>query len=460
MICLLDYADFLTEAPCYLAYVWMSGRFCRRYLGASRKNIFLFVALVFCGWLVLNIVNRQYSVPYIFLTALGHLFFTGLILLLFGEGKGKRVLAASMLTAAMTLAGNFSVSLLSCLVLSFQYFAEKIPEPIIHETEAGLIGCVGFFLVILAVYWMSERLTSVFGSRRGKWYLVSAIPLFAVTAVIDVVNWGASNGIMVSSRRNQELYYDQIFSHVEICVLTGLSIFAAAVFLFGMDRLYLEQKKSSRYQSQVAVYKMLTEQYRQSERLRHDMKNHIIALSGLFQNKEWEKLSRYIKNMESVVLETGGDATGSKAVDALLYQKRKQAEQEQILWECDVQIPNGCGIDEFDLCVLFGNILDNALEACKRVQNRERRFVRIQAKTVKKCFFLEVKNSMDPARHGEKKEAPGQGNFREHGIGLFNINDTVRQYNGVTEIEAENGIFSISVLMPMYAAVHDSKRTV
>jgi Signal transduction histidine kinase regulating citrate/malate metabolism len=275
-----------------------------------------------------------------------------------------------------------------------------------------------------------------------------------------VVNWGASNGIMVSSRRNQELYYDQIFSHVEICVLTGLSIFAAAVFLFGMDRLYLEQKKSSRYQSQVAVYKMLTEQYRQSERLRHDMKNHIIALSGLFQNKEWEKLSRYIKNMESVVLETGGDATGSKAVDALLYQKRKQAEQEQILWECDVQIPNGCGIDEFDLCVLFGNILDNALEACKRVQNRERRFVRIQAKTVKKCFFLEVKNSMDPARHGEKKEAPGQGNFREHGIGLFNINDTVRQYNGVTEIEAENGIFSISVLMPMYAAVHDSKRTV
>ena len=99
-------------------------------------------------------------------------------------------------------------------------------------------------------------------------------------------------------------------------------MFAAGFYVFGMNRIYFEQEKSSQYHSQVAVYKMLTEQYRQSERLRHDMKNHVIALSALFQNKEWEKMGDYLKNMEGSGLEDGGDMTGNKAVDALLYQKR------------------------------------------------------------------------------------------------------------------------------------------
>ena len=62
---------------------------------------------------------------------------------------------------------------------------------------------------------------------------------------------------------------------------------------------------------------MLSEQYRQSERLRHDMKNHIIALSALSRNKEWEKIDSYLKNMEGIALDADGDMT----VDELLCQE-------------------------------------------------------------------------------------------------------------------------------------------
>ena len=150
----------------------------------------------------------------------------------------------------------------------------------------------------------------------------------------------------------------------------------------------MEQEKSGLYDSQIAVYKMLAEQHRQSERLRHDMKNHIIALSALSRNKEWEKIDGYLRNMEDMALDIDEDMTGNKAVDALLYQKKKQAEEGNISWECDVQIPKGCCINEFDLCVLFGNILDNSLEACGRMREDECRFINIQAKTVKKCFLI------------------------------------------------------------------------
>lgn len=255
------------------------------------------------------------------------------------------------------------------------------------------------------------------------------------------------------------LYYDQIASHVGFLVLSLLSMCAAGFYVFGMNRIYLEQEKSGRYHTQIAVYKMLTEQYRQSERLRHDMKNHIIALTALSRNREWEKIDDYLKNMEGIALDTSGDMTGNKAVDALLYQKRKRAEEENIRWECDVLMPKECCINEFDLCVLFGNILDNALEACGRMQPGECRFIDIQAKIVKKCFLLEVKNSMDRT---EKNTAgfTDKDSSQGHGIGLLNVGDVVNKYNGVVNIETEKGIFVISILMPLNDTVSDIKTAV
>ena len=122
------------------------------------------------------------------------------------------------------------------------------------------------------------------------------------------------------------------------------------------------------------------------ERLRHDMKNHIIALGGLLENKEWEKMRSYLKNMEEGAgIRTGEEVTGNQVVDALLEQKRKAAEEKNILWECDVQVPKSRCISEFDLCVLFGNILDNALEACERLPyseatDRKRGFIKFRQK--------------------------------------------------------------------------------
>ena len=242
-------------------------------------------------------------------------------------------------------------------------------------------------------------------------------------------------------------------------MLMFLSMAAAWAYVFGMNRIYLEQEKNDRYHSQIAVYKMLAEQHRQSERLQHDIKNHIVALTALSRNKEWEKIDKYLESMGDIALDTGGDMTGNKVVDALLYQKKKQAEEAGIRWECDVQIPRECRINEFDLCVLFGNVLDNALEACGRMQGDECRFINIQAKTVKKCFLVEVKNSMDKA----EKFTGGftnKGDSQEHGIGLLNVSDVVHGYDGALNAEAENGIFLISVLIPFPDAIHDIKTAV
>ena len=456
---LSDYVDILVVVPFCLGYLWAAGKFCMNFLGASKRRERLFLIISFCSLLLRNILGRRYPDLYSFFAVSGSIFFVGLVMLFFRSDREKRILAASILIMVIKLVSEFCASLLDCLMLFFLHTVKKIPEPLFGDWGGGLVSGIGYCFAIFAIYLMSKRLEPVFCGKPGKWYVILAVPLLVIVTVYDVASLGASNGIMVRSGGDMGLYYDQVFSHSEFLVLAFLSMAAAGFYVFGMNRIYLEQEKSSQYHSQISVYKMLTEQYRQSERLRHDMKNHIIALTALSRNKEWEKIEDYLKNMEGVILDAGGDLTGNKAVDALLYQKRKQAEGEDIKWECDMQMPKGCCINEFDLCVLMGNILDNALEACGRMQKDENRFINIQARTVKKCFLIEVKNSMDRT----EKFTEGFTNkddSQEHGIGLLNVGDVVNRYNGAVHKEAGKGIFVISILMPFPDTAHDTKTAV
>ena len=366
-----------------------------------------------------------------------------------------------IITEALTI--DFFASLFSCVELLWLHTVKKIAVPFSSDRTSNLISCACFLIAAFVVYIMSKQLKSVFYCKTKKWYLMLAIPLLAVTGVFDVASWGATKGIMVRSGGYMSLYYDQLFSLAEFCILDILSMFAAGFYVFGMERISLEQKKSSQYHYQIASYKMLEEQYSRSERLRHDLKNHILALMGLLENKAYEKMEDYLQNMvEHAPFDMGEEITGNGVVDVLLYQSRKKAEEKQISWECDVQMPKNCPVNAFDLCVLFGNILDNALEACERLQHdvpqcNLQLFINIQAHVVKKCFLLEVKNSTDIADIHESGFT-SKKNPTEHGIGLLNIRDVVHQYHGVMNTEVQNGIFTISVLVPLNDTAHDIKQ--
>ena len=218
---LLDYIDILFEAPCYLLYLWMAGKFCKKYLGASKTNVLLFVICSFCSWLLLNIVNMWYFVPHILYEMLLHVLFIGLVLLLFPAEWEKKILAVSMLMAAFRLVSNICDSFLCCLALFFLHTVKKIPNPVLDDWRFGVIGVVSICLAALAVYLMSKHFTSVFHGKTGKWYVILAIPLLVIIAVFDVADWGACHGIMVRSGGNMGVYYDQIFIHTEFCVLAN-----------------------------------------------------------------------------------------------------------------------------------------------------------------------------------------------------------------------------------------------
>lgn len=437
----------------FAGYALSFHKFCEKYLGKSRLKGKGFATLFFLGLTLMWIVLENWYVPYILAALLRHGLFFFLVFLMFQESAGKKIFAAILLITTSELVKNFSCSLISCLILFLRNRKSSEPTTVLSVAEDYGIGCISLWITVFAVNWLSERLSSVFSDKVNKYYLIQSVPLLFLAVIVDVVNFGASIGISVVSNGNGaeywNIYHNEILNHVAICILTVLSMGVAGLLIFGMDRIYTEQKKQEQYQAQVAFYKMLEEQYSQMERVRHDFKNHVISLGGLLENRQWKKMESYLARMiEAGSLESSEEATGNQVVDALIYQKRRQAEQEGIAWKCEMQMPKNLYVDEFDICVLLGNILDNAIEACERLPQEESRFIQIQSGMVKKCFFIEVKNSTNISELGCSQKEPA----KEHGIGLWNVKDTVRKYNGVLNTEIENKTFLVSILLPALPA--------
>ncbi len=401
----------------------------------------LWIILFLAGTWGIALLGEWGQLPYIVTAALWHIVIALLILTGFQGTAGKKMLVLSVLLLTKELLGHFSGSLISCLTLVLLHSVQGGEMIGIGWELDQLIGYLSYLVVILFLWFSKGVLAPVFCGKSDKWYGVLSLPLLFLLVLIDVVNQGASNGIMVVSYRHANIawggYQNQIFSHFGICLLTGICFVLAACLVLGMNRIDREQKKQEQYRMQTTFYEMIAEQYESSERLRHDMKNHILSLQALWEDRDWERMGSYLGQMQKAGSAGGEDITGNRVADALLHYKKKKAEECGISWECDISPHALAGMDEFDLCVLLGNLLDNALAAASVPFTDWQPFVGIQGSQVNKCFFLQVKNST------ARRTLQGL----QEGTGLSNVRDVVERYDGAMDLELQDGVFMVSVLL-------------
>ena len=213
------------------------------------------------------------------------------------------------------------------------------------------------------------------------------------------------------------------------------------------------EMKAGQVANQLALseryYASLVGQIEESRVRDHDLRHHIAALSGLCAQGELDKALEYLNAMSGALPEKLPEQYCKVgAVNALLGYFAALCREDGIRFQCGVNIPGELAVEPLNLCVIFGNALQNAVEASREIEDGQARFISVKAVPAQGRLAVEIANrsARAPVADGgggyqSAKEEPG------HGLGLASIRATVERYRGWCEASYENGIFTLLVLL-------------
>ncbi|MGL9728549.1 sensor histidine kinase [Enterococcus sp. DIV0756] len=178
--------------------------------------------------------------------------------------------------------------------------------------------------------------------------------------------------------------------------------------------------------------KLSIEQARSS---RHDLRHHIAVIERYTEDGDLKGLQAYLKEYLSYLpKENEQPYCQNFAIDVLAHNYLSQAKEAGAELDIKIGLPQRLTIPDSQLCIVFGNIFENALNACKR-QKTGKRFIRVRCVTEDNQLVLAVDNSTEPLQRIEA------------GIGLSSVKAVVEKYNGTLEYQERDGIFQTSVMM-------------
>ena len=191
--------------------------------------------------------------------------------------------------------------------------------------------------------------------------------------------------------------------------------------------------------------------YLELRRMRHDMKNHLSGILGMVNAGQTKEAGDYIQKMLDDGIRTGAGEishTGNIVVDSLVNHKYALALKDGIRFEARVFIPSVLPFQSGHLTIIFGNLLENALEACQKLP-QEQRYIILEATYIKEMLQICIKNS---SPEESKKDSSGRYLTTKedngwHGIGLASVEQALADYDGELFTKYENGEFWASAVL-------------
>ncbi len=226
-----------------------------------------------------------------------------------------------------------------------------------------------------------------------------------------------------------------------------------SVQIFHMNRQYEAEREIARLKSQQAQllerdYTALSRVYEVNARLFHDLHNHIGALRQLLVHQKAGEALGYLDELQAPVGKVSGTVwTGDEAADYLINTKAAEAEAEGIQYQVQVEFPRNSDLRSADLCAILGNLLDNALEAVRRISERER-FISLTVRRINQMLVIKVENSAPPPaaeEDGTLKTVKEQNGL--HGWGLKSVQTAAGKYDGLVQTGYSEGVFRAVVTL-------------
>lgn len=339
----------------------------------------------------------------------------------------KRLLCVGFIMALLCISENFVVVVTGYLSIS----------PFVRSTYQSIIGTVLTPIVpfiFVQLYRMIKRNRAYIRIPVSYWIMAITVP--ALCSYISIV------GFMI-----EDIKLWQIGSIVVIM----LAIMVLVFVLYERQMKFFSEANEKRvlevqndyYQKQLGF---MVSAENATRRLRHDMKNHLVSILALAQESGDCKVADYVNDLYRVFSPGGGTvSTGHIVVDSMLNHKILLAAEQGILLQADVAVPERLAIEDVDLTILLGNLLDNAIENFDRDAGSH---IEIGIRFDKKRLFITCVNPYRGVRRRKSNlYATLKPDKERHGYGLSNIANVARKYDGEVKIWDEDNVFRVELML-------------
>lgn len=354
---------------------------------------------------------------------------------------------------------NVIFTLLILFLLSIFYKSSWFCKVFISVLCVSVIGICEIFVLFLIsiIFNMSTEEIVVSQSMQFLGILVSKLLTYAIITVICRVfkkirhinswtYWLMVFMVFAHSLLSVFLIFKLSYevgnnSYAQLSLICSLGLMLITFIILKLYDKNIEQSqvifKQDRYEQQLkAQEKYIGEIMLAQTQLRknkHDINNHLITIREFFQKEQSEEGIKYISSLlNSLQANRTTLYSGNIALDAILNSKIALAQSKDVEVKYKVNISNDFPMDSLDISIVFGNALDNAIEACEKLSGKSKEIKIVVANLNPNSYFVKIINSYDSRLDNVKKTS--KRDTVNHGFGLDNINEVLEKYNTKAQI--------------------------
>lgn len=333
----------------------------------------------------------------------------------------------------MVAVEGITITLLSFI---FKVSTTMFVEKTLYKLMAMVLAKLIIFLII--GIWISKyKKQGVFRIKKSITYYIIILFIFNIAIMICVISSSINN-------IGEEAMIRAGYITLGLGIINILSLLIYEAILIDSQKYWKMKLKVQQYEMQSKYFDDINNATMKLKGLRHDMSNHLGNIKALIMYKEYAKLEEYLNRILQEIDEVDEIIiTKYPAISALLNRKYTLANKHNI--NCSINVDNidNLNIDDVDLCIVLGNLLDNAIEANLKIDECHRN-ISLDINTRNQYLII---NSVNSTIYGNTSLFSTKDNKDMHGIGLKNVQQIVDKYYGVIEIDAIKDYFNVSIIL-------------
>lgn len=399
---------------------------------SNRKYIFCIV-LIFIFTALINGMNIFPNIKIIICMIIGTLFY----IVSYKDKIYKCIVVSLLFWLGLMIAEGLAVGLV--VVINKLNNIDIILNGNLFRLEAIIISKIFLFIVLILFKYFKLSL-----EFKPKDMVLIGLPILSnIVSLLLIFGYNLKNNSV--SDDNMIV----IVLAISLIVSSSIVILIVIGKIVQDDKLKLEYELiNERIKTNYKSYESINEIHDKLKYVYHDLKNHMICIKS-YDTKE--EIVSYINNLESQVSDFENfKNTGNRTLDIILGEKIYLCKKYNIEFEDNINISRLKFIQNIDICAIFANALDNAIEACMNIDNEIEKRIEVKATYINGFGIIKFINTkVNDIKFVDERIQTSKDDNKIHGIGLASIKYIVSKYNGEAIANYSDNEFILKIMIPI-----------